>query len=152
MARKTTLATGALVLMMAVISGCSSLPDGIRNPPSGAVAFHEGGSSPDEFKGEPVRWGGEIVGVDNREGKTWIEILQRPLNVDGRPLDTDRTGGRFVVEVDGFLDPAVYAEGRKLTVHGTIERGAEGTIGNQKYLFPMINAETTYLWDAAGED
>ncbi|WP_290634109.1 Slp family lipoprotein [Aquisalimonas sp.] len=148
---RSAFVAGAAVVLAAVITGCSSLPGEIRNPPRDAVAFHEGASDPDAFKGEEVRWGGEIIGVDNRDSKSWIEVLQRPLDVDGRPLDTDRTGGRFVVRVDGFLDPAVYAEGRDLTVHGTIERGAEGAIGNQPYLYTIIDAETTYLWDRDGD-
>ena len=50
-----------------------------------------------------VRWGGAIASVENRRDETWIEIVERPLN-------TDKSAGRFLARVDGFLDPAVRVE------------------------------------------
>ena len=132
-----------------VLAGCSSLPSEIRNPPRDGAEFHDAVRDPDAYQGRPVRWGGEIIGVENRDSVTWIEVLQRPLDVDGRPEDTDQTRGRYIARVEGFLDPAVYAKGRKLTTYGIIERGAEGSIGNQTYIYPMVNSERTYLWDMA---
>lgn len=139
----------AMICALCVLAlvACSSLPREIRNAPRGGAEFHEAIRSPDEFKEREVRWGGEIIGVENRDSVSWVEVLQRPLDVDGRPMKTDHSSGRFIARVQGFLDPAVYAKGRQLTVYGTIERGAPGKIGNQAYIYPIITSERIHLWE-----
>ena len=47
---------------------------------------------------------------------TLLEVLQKPLDATDRPLDTDRTEGRFMALYEGYLDPAVYSKGRQVTL------------------------------------
>lgn len=93
-----------------------------------------------------MRWGGTIAEVTNHAQDTWIEIVSRPLDGDGRPERTDQTDGRFIAKVKGFLDPAVYERGRELTVVGTFAARIDRPIGEHTYSFPIVAATQIYLW------
>src|SRR4030067_2765847 len=73
---------------------------------------------PDSFKGRIVILGGVIISSSNTEGGTYIEVLQKPLDYQGRPEDTDVASGRFIIFYEGYLDTAVYSQGREVTVAG----------------------------------
>jgi outer membrane lipoprotein len=77
-----------------------------------------------------------------------MEVVARPLDGQGEPARTDTTPGRFMAEFRGFVDPAVYAEGRRLTVVGTLGGIAERAIGDYAYRFPVVAVEHHYLWPA----
>jgi outer membrane lipoprotein len=72
------------------------------------ISFKELQADPEKFKGAWVMLGGVIIASKNTKEGTAIEILQKPVDNDGRPLDTDATEGRFLVQTDQFLDTAVY--------------------------------------------
>lgn len=93
-----------------------------------------------------VRWGGSIVDTRPGSEETCIEILARDLGHDLRPLDTDRTHGRFLACRDGFRDPAVFTDGRELTVVGRLSGFVSDTIGEFEYDYPRVEAEAMYLW------
>lgn len=137
----------ASVLLTAGCAAVTSLPQEIRNPPADHVSFSIVRQAPDEHEGRRVRWGGRIAVVENRESGTWIEVVEQPLDLDGRPRDVNASRGRFIVHVPGFLDPVIYDKGRRFTVTGAVLRGAEGSIGDMPYLFPIIRADRVHLWD-----
>jgi outer membrane lipoprotein len=95
---------------------------------------------------ERVRWGGKIVNTTPGKDQTCFEILSKPLDGAARPVDTDETYGRFVACAPGFYDPAVYAPGREVTVVGTVAEPMTRTVGDYEYKFPVVKAETVYLW------
>ncbi len=97
-------------------------------------------------RGVSIRWGGVIANVNNLEKDTWIEVVQLPLKGSGRPTDTDISPGRFLVKVEGFLDPAIYAAGREFTVVGILSGMTEGKVGEFDYKFPVIASQGYYLW------
>jgi outer membrane lipoprotein len=101
----------------------------------------------DKLVGTPVRWGGTIAQVDNKQNETWIELVQKDLRNSGQPLASDHSEGRFVARVAGFLDPAIYSKGREMTVAGTLDQPLPGRIGEFGYLFPVVKANTVYLWE-----
>jgi hypothetical protein len=53
--------------------------------------------------------GGDILSTRNLTQGTLFEVLQKPLDATDRPLDMDRTEGRFMALCEGYLDPEVYA-------------------------------------------
>jgi outer membrane lipoprotein len=134
---------GALVLL----SGCyGHIPVEIRDPAPDNPRLPEVRQDARSFIGRPVRWGGAIVKVDNLENETWIELVAKGLGDYGRPRDVDESDGRFIARVPGFLDPAIYREGREVTVYGRIEAGIERSIGEKRYSYPLVVVETLYLW------
>ncbi len=100
----------------------------------------------DAYIGESVRWGGVITRVENRQDRTWIELVRQPLRDNGRPIAGSRSDGRFIADFDGFRDPVVYEVGRLLTVVGTIEAKTNRAIGDYDYLFPLVAVEGSFLW------
>ena len=96
--------------------------------------------------GDTVRWGGVIANVNNQEKTTWIEVVQLPLKSSGRPTNTDISQGRFLVKIEGFLDPAIYAAGREFTVVGILSGMTDGKVGEFEYKFPVVSSQGYHLW------
>ena len=59
---------------------------------------------------------------------------------------TDRSAGRFIAVIDGFLDPALYAEDREITVSGVVEDAVTRKIGDYDYTFPRVRVNNYLLW------
>jgi outer membrane lipoprotein len=94
-----------------------------------------------------VRWGGTIAQVSNRaDDVTVVEIVSRPLYSGGRPIHDDRTDGRFLAEINEFLDPEIVKVGRDMTVVGRLSRRQAGTVGESSYLFPVVEVDTYRYW------
>jgi len=139
----------SIILVVATLSGCattSNLPELIGMPPENVIDVSEVQQDPQRFLGERVRWGGTIIGVENLEETTRIEILSRPLSKSGKPTE-DRPGqGRILAELEGFVDPANYPEGRLLAVAGEVAGVVERPIGRYPYVYPVVKVEAQYLW------
>jgi len=133
---------------LSLISACASnIPEAIRRAPPSDVRTTEVQRAPDTYRGTLVRWGGSIVAVRNLKNETRIEVVSRRLDSTGRPLAEDRSEGRFIAEVSGFIDPAVYSNGRDITVTGRVEGAIEQPIGEFTYAYPVVQSETLYLWE-----
>ncbi len=140
---RRSLLLGALVLL----GGCAShVPDPIRKAPPQNVQPAEVRQEPARFRGTDIRWGGKIVTVRNLKDETEIEIVTRQLDNIGRPREEDQSDGRFLARVAGFVDPAVYAANREVTVSGNIEGVISRMIGDYSYVFPIVRAQDIYLW------
>jgi len=82
--------TMAVLLALMALMGCASqVPVAIRTAPADAPDPAQVRQDPARFTGHPVRWGGTIIGVENRPDHTDIEVLAHPLDRDGEP----RAGG-----------------------------------------------------------
>ena len=103
------------------------------------------------FINMPVRWGGEITRVENRAEETLVEIVQHELSSNGRPRSSNHSEGRFIARIPGFLDPAIYAEGRQLTVAGSVESTLARQIGEHPYTFPVVAVDRYQLWQQRNE-
>lgn len=136
------------LLAIALLGGCATTtPDAINTAPSPDIRVEQARGSTTAYVGQRARWGGTIARVENRETTTDLEIVARELDGKGRPRQTDRSGGRFIARAAGFLDPAVYSEGRHVTVAGTVLEETRGRIGEHAYRYPVVKAETVYLWE-----
>jgi len=98
------------------------------------------------YEGKIVMWGGRILkGINKKEG-TLLEILALPLDKDGRPKLVDESKGRFLVLHKGYLDIAIYNQGREITVIGEIEGIKKLPLGEIKYPYPFLIAKKIHLW------
>jgi outer membrane lipoprotein len=135
-------------LVLVLLGGCTStVPVLIRTPPPVELSASTVIVAPASFDGEPVRWGGTVTSVENGKTDTLIQVVARPLERGGRPRSSEASPGRFLARVPGFLDPAVYSEGRQVTVAGTLEEPRTQTIGEFPYTFPVVLVREHHLWE-----
>lgn len=132
-----------LVLLFAVLTGCVSVP----KPLTGEYPATQPRDSAAAGRiGERVRWGGIIIAVEPLAERTCIQILSRELGKDARPRQRDPSEGRFLACRNGFYDPEVFADGRDVTVTGTVAAMTTRTVGEYSYTMPEVAAEVIYLW------
>lgn len=137
----------ACLLTTLLLSACASqTPVNIREAPPGNPAPDVVRNDPAAHQSQQVRWGGEILETENRENATWLTLLARPLEKDGKPKLTDKSRGRFLAKVPAFLDPKVYTADRKVTVRGTVNGSETRTVGEYRYNYPVVDASDWYLW------
>lgn len=136
-----------LLLLAATAVGCASnVPAPIRQETPAAPRVAEVRGDPERFVGSEVRWGGVIVLTRNEAEVSVVEVVERSLDGSGRPKLSDRSEGRFLARVPGFLEPTIYAQGREITVVGRLAEPRSGTIGESPYLYPVVDAQTYHLW------
>lgn len=136
--------TAGLCLLLAACARNS--PDSIRLAQVEAISPNEAQTSPGRYDGNPVRWGGSIVSVENRARETRVEVLSRSLDEDGRPEARALAGARFIASLPRFVDPAEHAPGREVTLVGNIAGSTEQNIGDFPYTYPLLQAHTLHLW------
>ncbi len=132
----------------AILAACVTAPEPIRTPvggPTVAMVLQ----NPERYAAALVRWGGTIVETENRKTETWLEIVARRLERNGRPLATGGTPGRFIAKVPGFLEPELYQRGRDITVVGKLTDSLTRAIGEYPYRFPVVAVAAHYLWETA---
>ena len=110
------------------------------------VDFPELMANPERFRGETVILGGEIIDAVPTANGTRLNVLQTRTDDAERPGPSDTSQGRFVAMYQGFLDPAIYAKGRQVTVAGVVAGAQAQTVGNTQQTQPLINAQQVYLW------
>ncbi len=138
-------AVGTLISMLA--TGCAtpapqSAQEALPDSPTLAKVNTDIGS----YAGRLVRWGGSIERLENHAQETWIEIVERPLDSQGRPRESDRSGGRFIAKVAGFLDPVIYTRGRDISVAGSVDGDITRKIGEFEYRYVLVKVDTEHLW------
>jgi outer membrane lipoprotein len=131
----------------ALLCGCSPpFPKELIDQVDRGLGFADLIRNPDRFRGKIVMLGGTIVELKNLKEGTRVEVLQRPLDGEGRPEWTDETGGRFLVDVPQFLDAAVYQPGRAVTIIGSVEGARRQPLGEIEYQYPVLTAKQVHLW------
>jgi len=139
-----------LLCFMALIASCAPvISQTTMNTVDKSITFPALQKNPDDMKGKIVLLGGQIIATIPKAGETWIEVLEKPLDYQQRPSDADQSAGRFLVRVQGFLDPTIYEKGRKLTVAGQVEGKIIRPLSEINYTYPVISAREQYLWQPA---
>jgi outer membrane lipoprotein len=108
--------------------------------------FEEVRDNPGVFKGKTVILGGEIVETRVAPDRTTLVVLERRLDAWEEPKGDDPSDGRFMVRASHFLDPIVYAPGRKVTVAGTVVGVETEPVGQAPYRYVVLQGEQVYLW------
>ena len=136
-------ASSAVLLATLLLAGCVTVPAPLQGtyPPTLPAESAARGAP-----GDHVRWGGQVVGVHNGANESCFEIVGKVLGSDGRPLVHDRSEGRFIACRAGFYDPAVFKDGREVTIVGTVNRFDSHRIGDYDYRYPIVMADVVYLW------
>jgi len=146
--------TLAILLGLSVLaSACApAISKGLRAQVDQAIRFEEVIENPGAYQGKLVLWGGVIIGAKNRREGTLIEVLQKPTDMEQRPKDVDRSEGRFLALYDGYLDVAIYAQGRDVTVAGEIKGKRVMPLDEIEYTYPLILVKEIHLWPLKSDD
>jgi len=146
--RRYRLCMRALVLVAVFVAGCatSPFPEELARSADRALTLRELRRDTTAHLGARVILGGEVLATTPKPGETEIEVLSRSLRAGDVPERSDHTTGRFLVRTPEFLDPAIYAPGRRLTVLGTVAELSERRVGDLPYAYPVISAERIKLW------
>jgi outer membrane lipoprotein len=127
--------------------GCTHIiSETVRQQAQPPVSFAELRTDPEALKGRTVILGGEILQTTNLRDGTRLEVLQQPLSKSEVPKVTDTTGGRFMAFCKEYLDPAIYAQHRRITIAGQVLGSFSGKVGEVDYTYPMISCEETHLF------
>lgn len=140
-----------LWLLPLLLSACASGPKFDTAGVDPAVTPRAVAAEPSANTGKTVLWGGVILSTRNLENRTRVEVLAYPLDSSQMPKRDRDPLGRFIVEREGFLEPASYAEGRLLTTLGTLDGTQAGKVGGSDYLYPIVDASELYLWPKDSE-
>lgn len=133
-----------MALIALLTSACASLPPA----PGGSTVADitpQDALAPGAL-GKTVRWGGNILETRPEATRTCFEVIGRPLGDAGRPQETDKSYGRFIACAPGFYDPAAYGKNRLVTFVGTVEKPTQGKVGEYRYTFPRLAANSVKLW------
>ncbi|MDH3974689.1 MAG: Slp family lipoprotein [Deltaproteobacteria bacterium] len=106
---------------------------------------------PEKYKGKIVILGGNIVNSLNKNDGTYIEVLHKKLDSLGRPVESNETLGRFIVFHEGYLDTAIFAKGRRLTVAGEVIGQKKLPLGEIEYKYPLIKSMELHMTDPRQE-
>lgn len=136
-----------LALALLALAGCTTIPEQIQGTFSDLSPARVG---PADF-GASVRWGGVLIDATNEENSTCFEVLSRELDKYLRPLQEDRTAGRFIACKAGFHDPEVFAPGREVTLTGTLRNVEVREIDRFDYRYPVVDVNELVLWQPRQE-
>lgn len=132
--------------ILLLLSACAGSPNYDIYGADRALTPQAIAARPQMATGKQVLWGGVIIKTVNLKDRTQIEVLAYPLGFDERPKIDAVPLGRFILEKDGFLEPANYASQRQITVVGAVAGTLSGQVGESDYNYPLINARQLTLW------
>jgi outer membrane lipoprotein len=128
-------------------TGCIAvISDQVRQQADRTLAFGQLYAMPDAYIGRTVILGGYIVRIWNVPGETFLDVLQRPLDAEDRPILTQQSAGRFLVRCDQYLNPLIYTAGRMVTVAGRVLGPYTDTVGERDTVYPLLACVEIYLW------
>lgn len=139
---------GLITAVALALSACASGPRFDRDRYDDAIAPAQAARGAETLEGTGVLWGGLIVAASNLEAGTEIEVLAYPLQRSQRP-DTSRPPlGRFLASTPEYLETVDFAEGRLITVAGTLAGTREGRVGAARYVYPVVETGPgqIHLW------
>lgn len=135
--------------------GCASLsgqsePD---LPRPVQIAFTQVKEAIDTYKGQPVTFGGKVLGARRLKEGTRIEILQLPLTSSSQPTtDLNKSQGRFVALQKQFLDPATIPPGTFVTITGEVAGSLTMPLDETEYTYPLLYITNLRVWAEDDED
>ncbi|QSR87283.1 Slp family lipoprotein [Candidatus Methylacidiphilum infernorum] len=134
----------SILFILLEFSSCAPFTDvkmeSIKKQPS----FLKLMAKPQEYRGQKVFLGGTVAAVNKKRGKTYMEIIELPVDDSGRPLIDYPSEGRFIAEVSHDMDPTLFGEGTPVTVRGNVIGKAQGLISES--FFPLVQVKTIIPW------
>ena len=136
-----------------IVTGCAHvISEQLRLQVPPELTFKEVSRGPAKYQGKIVLWGGVIIKSTNSKEGTLIEVLEKPLGFRGQPKDVDVSEGRFLILHPKYLDTAIYAQDREITVAGKVIGERTLPLGEIEYSYPVIAPKEMHLWEREEPD
>jgi outer membrane lipoprotein len=138
------------ICFVALLTGCAAAPiisEELRQEALKGPSYPEASKNLPSHLESTVLWGGFIVSTLNHKDETEVLVQEMPLDRTLRPGTEEKSPGRFIVVASRFLDPAIYAKEKEITVVGEIigeRKGASEEIG---VVYPLVRARQLILWE-----
>ena len=127
-----------------ITSGCASTDGGSG---TSQITFPQVKAAPESYKGQPVTFGGKVLGARRLKDGTRIEVLQLPLNSSLQPmLDLSKSQGRFLSIQKEFLDPATVPAGTSITITGEVAGSVTMPLDETEYNYPIVEIKSLRVW------
>lgn len=115
----------SMVVSTAIIVGCSPLPRKYLGQAEPGVTLTALRNAPTQYQGKVVILGGTLLAEEERDGRFWLHVRNRPLDTEYRPhLPGDREsteGGTYWVMVKDRREfPPQYRHWARMTVVGRV--------------------------------
>lgn len=133
-------------ILFLLLLGCSNVPVAIKEAPQPDWQLGQVNQHPEQHQGEAIRWGGQIIKVENTDTGSLLHIVQFPLNSFGRPDIDKRSQGRFLAQTREFIDPYIYKSGTLITVAGSLSGEKTITVDKKTMTIPVVSIADTYRW------
>ncbi|MBH0201768.1 MAG: Slp family lipoprotein [Nitrospira sp.] len=132
-----------------MISGCASneTPTGAAPTAPPQISYAQVQEAPGSYNGQPVTFGGKVLGARRLKEGTRIEILQLALDSALQPtMDLSKSQGRFIAMQKQFLDPATIPPGTFVTVTGEMAGSVTLPLDETEYTYPLITITNLRVW------
>ncbi|MDT8423989.1 MAG: Slp family lipoprotein [Desulfuromonadales bacterium] len=137
-----------LMLAILLMPGCTHvIPSAARAKADRNLDFTAIKNNPDQYLGQTLLLGGLVVDIELAREGTTLEIFSYGLDFTGEPVYTDANSGRFLSRTDRFLDPALFAPGRFVTLVATVQGRKTKPLGEIDYTYPVLSIDNIYLWE-----
>lgn len=139
--------------LLALLAGCGPvISDEVLKTVNRDIKFNEVAADPAKYTGKSVVFAGTILNVENMENVTEMEVVQEGMNSQLKPVDREKSAGRFLARFNRFMDPAIFAAGKRITIAGTITGTETRPLGKGTYRYPVIEPKEHYLWEQSDYD
>jgi outer membrane lipoprotein len=136
-----------LIILAVFLTTCTqAIPRELVKKADPSLTFQMVVKDPERYRGKIILTGGQILGTSAREGETWVEVLQKPLDWRHKPKDTDESFGRFLIRFESFADPAIYTAGKKITILGEVLGKKVQPLRDIQYAYPVLTPLDHHLW------
>jgi outer membrane lipoprotein len=130
-----------------LVGGCATpISEQALKQADPGITFSDLVKDPEKYRGRVVLLGGQIVTTTVKEGETSVEVVQKPLDGQHQPKDTDDSMGRFLIDYADFRDPAIYAPGRTITIVAEVQGKRTLPLKEIQYTYPVLTPRETHLW------
>ena len=138
--------TFAILTCALLLMSCSVMSKQVRKGAVSGPSFDVLVNDVEQYRDQITIVGGHVLEVKNESNSTEITALQVPLQSGDRPGSKDHSKGRLIISTSQFLDPEIYAKGRKITVAGKIIGSSRDEAGAASFPYLKLDAIELHLW------
>ena len=142
-----------VICLIFALAGCAHVvAKDLRDQVDKGVKVEDLFAHPAQYTGKTVMLGGVIIETKVLADGSEIVALEKPLDQQGRPRNTDLSRGRFIVHHPEQLDPAIFSPWREITVVGTVSGFETRKLDEAEFTYLTLDAKAVYIHRGSASD